>query len=234
MNTPCVCCGASSAHGLMVRAECPQAKVEQGANVIVVCLDMEGVLTPEIWVEFASQVGIEELTLTTRDEPDYDKLMQRRILLLERHGVRLADIQRVIERLGPLPGAREFLSELRARYQAVILSDTYYEFALPIMRQLDWPTLFCHRLETDAAGRVVGYRLRMRDQKRAAVAALRGLNFGTIAVGDSYNDISMLQEAQAGILFRPPVEIARQFPQFPVVSNYSELAAAIGEAAAHI
>jgi phosphoserine/homoserine phosphotransferase len=123
---------------------------------------------------------------------------------------------------------------LRTRYQAVILSDTYYEFAQPIMRQLDWPTLFCHGLETDAAGRIVGYRLRMHDQKRAAVAALRGLNFGTIAAGDSYNDISMLQEAQAGIFFRPPADIARQFPQFPVVSNYSELAAAIGEAAARL
>lgn len=202
--------------------------------MIVVCLDLEGVLAPEIWVEFASQVGIDELKLTTRDEPDYHKLMQRRLRLLEQHGLRLADIQRVIERLGPLPGAREFLSELRTRYQAVILSDTYYEFAQPIMRQLDWPTLFCHGLETDAAGRIVGYRLRMHDQKRAAVAALRGLNFGTIAAGDSYNDISMLQEAQAGIFFRPPADIARQFPQFPVVSNYSELAAAIGEAATRL
>lgn len=202
--------------------------------MIVVCLDLEGVLAPEIWVEFASQVGIDELKLTTRDEPDYHKLMQRRLLLLERHGLRLADIQRAIEGLGPLPGAREFLSELRTRYQAVILSDTYYEFAQPIMRQLDWPTLFCHCLETDAAGRIVGYRLRMHDQKRAAVAALRALNFGTIAAGDSYNDISMLQEAQAGIFFRPPADIARQFPQFPVVSNYSELAAAIGEAAARL
>jgi phosphoserine / homoserine phosphotransferase len=202
--------------------------------LIVVCLDLEGVLAPEIWVEFAAQVGIDELKLTTRDEPDYDKLMQRRLSLLQQHGLRLPDIQRVIERLGPLPGAREFLSALRARYQAVILSDTFYEFALPIMRQLDWPTLFCHRLDTDAAGRVVGYRLRMRDQKRAAVAALRSLNFGTIAVGDSYNDTSMLQEAQAGVFFRPPAQITRQFPQFPVVSSYSELRAAIEEAAARL
>ena len=202
--------------------------------MIVVCLDLEGVLAPEIWVEFASQVGIDELKLTTRDEPDYDKLMQHRLRLLERHGLRLPDIQHVIERLGPLPGAREFLSELRARHQAVILSDTYYEFALPIMRQLDWPTLFCHRLDTDAAGRIVGYRLRMRDQKRAAVAALRSLNFGTIAVGDSYNDTSMLQEAQAGVFFRPPADIARQFPRFPVASSYPELRAAIEEAAARL
>lgn len=202
--------------------------------MIVVCLDLEGVLAPEMWVEFASQVGIEELTLTTRDEPDYDKLMRRRLALLERHGFRLPDIQRVIERLGPLPGARDFLGGLRVRYQVVILSDTYYEFALPIMRQLDWPTLFCHRLDTDAAGRIVGYRLRMPDQKRAAVAALRGLNFGTIAAGDSYNDTSMLQEAHSGIFFRPPPAVARQFPQFPVVSDYAELTAAIDEAAARI
>jgi phosphoserine / homoserine phosphotransferase len=202
--------------------------------LIIVCLDLEGVLAPEIWVEFASHVGVEELKLTTRDEPDYDKLMRRRLQLLERDGVRLPDIQRVIEHLGPLPGARQFLGRLRARYQVVILSDTYYEFALPIMRQLDWPTLFCHRLDTDAAGRIVGYRLRMQDQKRAAVAALRGLNFGTIAVGDSYNDTSMLQEAQAGIFFCPPVEVARQFPQFPVASNYAELDVAIEEAACRI
>jgi phosphoserine / homoserine phosphotransferase len=210
-----------------------EAKTRRSA-LIVVCLDLEGVLAPEMWVEFASQVGIEELTLTTRDEPDYDKLMRRRLALLERHGLRLPDIQGVIERLGPLPGAREFLGGLRARYQVVILSDTYYEFALPIMRQLDWPTLFCHRLDTDAAGRIVGYRLRMPDQKRAAVAALRGLNFGTIAAGDSYNDTSMLQEAHSGIFFRPPLAVARQFPQFLVVSDYAGLTAAIDEAAARI
>jgi phosphoserine/homoserine phosphotransferase len=202
--------------------------------LIVVCLDLEGVLAPEMWVEFAVHAGIEELKLTTRDEPDYDKLMRRRLHVLERNGMRLPDIQRVIERLGPLPGAAEFLGQLRARYQIVILSDTYYEFALPIMRQLNWPTLFCHRLDTDADGRIVGYRLRMPDQKRAAVAALRGLNFGTIAAGDSYNDTSMLQQAHAGIFFRPPAQIARQFPQFPVVSNYAELTAAIDQAAARI
>lgn len=202
--------------------------------MIVVCLDLEGVLAPEIWVEVASQIGIDELKLTTRDEPDYDKLMRRRLLLLEQNGLRLPDIQRVIEGLGALPGAREFLGHLRARHQVVILSDTYYEFAQPIMRQLEWPMLFCHRLDTDSAGRITGYRLRMQDQKRAAVAALRSLNFGTIAVGDSYNDTSMLQEADAGIFFRPPAQIARQFPQFPVVSNYSELEAAIEQAVARI
>jgi phosphoserine / homoserine phosphotransferase len=204
------------------------------AALIVLCIDLEGVLAPEIWVEFASHVGIDELKLTTRDEPDYDKLMRRRLHLLERNGLRLPDIQRVIETLGPLPGAREFLGGLRTRYQVVILSDTYYEFAQPIMRQLDWPTLFCHRLDTDAAGRIVDYRLRMQDQKRAAVAALRGLNFGTIGVGDSYNDTSMLKEAHAGVFFRPPANVAGQFPQFPVASNYADLRAAIDEAAARI
>ncbi len=202
--------------------------------MIVVCLDLEGVLAPEMWIEFASHVGIDELKLTTRDEPDYDKLMRRRLHLLERNGLHLPDIQRVIEGLGPLPGAHEFLGDLRVRYQVVILSDTYYEFAQPIMRQLDWPTLFCHRLETDAAGRIVDYRLRMQDQKRAAVAALRGLNFGTIAVGDSYNDTSMLKEAHAGIFFRPPANVVEQFPQFPVASNYADLRAAIDGAAARI
>jgi phosphoserine/homoserine phosphotransferase len=202
--------------------------------LIVVCLDLEGVLAPEIWVEFAAHVGIDELKLTTRDEPDYDKLMRRRLQVLERHGLRLPDIQRVIESLGPLAGARAFLDQLRTRYQAVILSDTFYEFALPIMGQLDWPTLFCHHLETDASGQITGFRLRMRDPKRAAVAAFRGLNFGTIAVGDSYNDTSMLQEAHAGVFFRPPASVAEQFPQFPVAQSYSQLRAAIDEAAARI
>ena len=191
--------------------------------MIVVCLDLEGVLAPEIWIEFASHVGIDELKLTTRDEPDYDKLMRRRLNILERNGLRLPDIQRVIEGLGPLPGAREFLDELRTRYQVVILSDTYYEFTQPIMRQLDWPTLFCHRLDTDAAGQIVGYRLRMKDQKRAAVAAFRGLNFGTIAVGDSYNDTSMLQAAHAGFFSdRQPTwpGNSRSSPWRPVTAIY--------------
>ncbi len=202
--------------------------------MIIVCLDLEGVLGPEIWIEFAAQVGIEELKLTTRDEPDYDKLMRRRLQILEQNSLRLPDIQRVIERLGPLPGARAFVGELRTHYQVVILSDTFYEFAQPIMRQLDWPTLFCHRLDTRPDGRIAGYRLRMKDQKRAAVAAFRGLNFGTIAVGDSYNDTSMLQEADAGVFFRPPASIAGQFPQFPVARDYVELRSAIDRAAARI
>jgi len=202
--------------------------------MIVVCLDLEGVLAPEMWVEFATHVGIEELKLTTRDEPDYDKLMRHRMRILERNGMRLSDIQAVVDTLGPLPGAREFLDALRTRYQAVILSDTYYEFVLPIMRQLDWPTLFCHHLQTDASGRIVGYRLRMKDQKRAAVSAFRDLNFGTIAVGDSYNDTAMLQQAHAGVFFRPPPNVVAEFPQFRVASDYAELRAVIDEAAARI
>ena len=202
--------------------------------MIVVCLDLEGVLAPEIWIELASHAGIDELKLTTRDEPDYDKLMCRRLLILERNGLRLPDIQHVVENLGPLPGAREFLDGLRARYQAVILSDTYYEFVQPIIRQLGWPTLFCHHLDTDGAGRISGYRLRMKDQKRAAVAAFRGLNFGTIAAGDSYNDTSMLQAADAGVFFRPPSNVAEQFPQFPVATTYDELRAMIDRAAGRI
>ena len=202
--------------------------------MIVVCLDLEGVLAPEIWVEFAKRVGVEELKLTTRDEPDYDKLMRHRLALLERNALRLPDIQRVVDSLGPLPGARAFLGELRTHYQVAILSDTYYELAMPIMRQLDWPTLFCHHLETDASGRIVGYRLRMKDQKRAAVAALRALNFGTIAVGDSYNDTTMLQQAHAGVFYRPPANVIKEFPQFRVAADYVELRTAIDEAAAQI
>jgi phosphoserine / homoserine phosphotransferase len=198
----------------------------------IVCLDLEGVLAPEIWVEFARATGLEELKRTTREEPDYDKLMRGRLSVLDRERLRLPDIQRVVEGLGPLPGARAFLDALRRDYQLVILSDTFYEFAMPIMRQLGDPTLFCHRLESDGEGRVTGYRLRMKDQKRAAVAAFRALHFRTIAAGDSYNDASMLQEADAGIFFRPPPNVVADFPQFPVVNDYAALRAAIDAAAA--
>jgi phosphoserine/homoserine phosphotransferase len=198
----------------------------------IVCLDLEGVLAPEIWIEFAEHAGIPELKRTTRDEPNYDVLMHYRLGLLDHHGLRLPDIQRVIERLSPLPGAREFLDALRCRYQVVILSDTFYEFALPLMQHLGAPTLFCHRLIADGDGRLIDYQLRMKDQKRAAVAAFRALNFGTIAAGDSYNDTSMLKEADAGIFFRPPASIAAEFPQFPVTQEYPELRAAIDAAAA--
>ena len=189
----------------------------------IVCLDLEGVLVPEIWIEFSKRTNIPELSRTTRDEPDYDKLMRARIALLLRHKLGLRDIQKVIDEMRPLEGAREFLDKLRAKTQVVILSDTYYEFAAPLMRQLGYPTLFCHKLVIDDAGRVSDYQLRMRDHKRASVAAFRALNFHTIAAGDSYNDTAMLGEAHAGILFHPPQNVIDEFPQFPVTRSYAEL-----------
>ena len=198
----------------------------------LICLDLEGVLIPEIWIEVSKRTGIAALARTTRDEPDYDKLMRYRLDLLRHHGLRLSDIQQVIATMAPLTGAATFLDALRARYQVVILSDTFYEFAGPLMRLLGRPTLLCHQLETDAHGYVTGYRLRMADQKRAAVRAFRGLNYRVIAAGDSYNDTAMLAEADAGIFFRPPPAIAQQFPQFAVTQTYAELETAIGAAAA--
>jgi phosphoserine/homoserine phosphotransferase len=192
---------------------------------------MEGVLVPEIWIEFSQRTKIPELGRTTRDEPDYDKLMRARIALLEKHKLGLRDIQAVIGEMRPLQGAREFLDALRARTQVVILSDTYYEFATPLMQQLGYPTLFCHELVTDQEGRVRDYRLRMRDHKRASVAAFRSLNFHTIAVGDSYNDTTMLGAAHAGILFRPPGNVVAEFPQFAVARTYEELAREIDRVA---
>ncbi len=200
----------------------------------IVCLDLEGVLVPEIWIAFSERTGIPELRRTTRDEPDYDKLMRFRLDLLRRHKLGLPDIQRVIRELGPMPGAKDFLDRLRTRYQVLILSDTFYEFAMPLMAQLGVPTLFCHRLETDANGFVVNYRLRMPDQKRASVRALKSIAFQVIAAGDSYNDTAMLGEAHAGILFRPPQNVVDEFPQFPVVRDYAGLAAEIDAASARI
>jgi phosphoserine/homoserine phosphotransferase len=202
--------------------------------VIVVCLDLEGVLIPEIWIEVARRTGVEALQRTTRDEPDYDALMRYRLEILAREKLRLADIEAVIADMGPLAGAPEFLDALRQRHQLVILSDTFYEFARPLMRQLGSPTLLCHRLEVDADGFVSNYRLRMPDQKRSAVEAFRGLNFAVVAAGDSYNDTSMLGAANAGIFFRPPASIAAQFPQYPVTQDYAALAAAIEQAAARL
>ncbi len=196
----------------------------------LVCLDLEGVLVPEIWIAFSERTGIPELRRTTRDEPDYDRLMRYRIDLLRRHRLGLPDIQAVIRGMGPLPGAKAFLDELRRRYQVVILSDTFYEFAMPLMEQLGLPTLFCHRLETDADGFVTGYRLRLAEGKRAAVRALKALNFRVTAAGDSYNDTAMLLEADAGILFRPPQNVVDEFPQLPVVRDYDALMAAIAGA----
>ncbi len=197
----------------------------------VVCLDLEGVLVPEIWIEFSKRTGIAELSRTTRDEPDYDKLMRFRIDCLARHNLKLADIQRVIDSMGPMEGARAFLDRLREQYQVFILSDTFYEFASPLMRQLGWPSLLCHRLEIDAQGAVQGWRLRMPDQKRAAVNALKALNFQVFAAGDSYNDTAMLGAADAGFFFHPPAAIVAQFPHFPVTYSYEALGAAIDAAA---
>lgn len=196
----------------------------------VVCLDLEGVLVPEIWIEFSRRTGIVELARTTRDEPDYDKLMRFRTDLLARHGLKLADIQAVIEDMGPMAGAREFLDALRTRFQVLILSDTFYEFADPLMRQLGRPTLLCHRLETDAQGFVTRHVLRMPNPKKAAVEALKSLNFTVIAAGDSYNDTAMLGAAHAGFFIHPPESIVAQFPQFPVTRSYEQLAARIDEA----
>jgi phosphoserine/homoserine phosphotransferase len=202
--------------------------------VQLVCLDLEGVLVPEIWITFAERTGIPELRRTTRDEPDYDKLMRYRLDLLRQHKLGLPDIQRVIASMGPMEGAKDFLDALRERYQVVMLSDTFYEFGMPLMRQLGMPTLFCHRLETDAQGFVVAYQLRMPNQKAEAVKAFRGLNFQVIAAGDSYNDTAMLSEAHAGILFRPPQNVIAEFPQFPVVRDYAGLRSAIDAAARRI
>ena len=202
--------------------------------MLIVCLDLEGVLIPEVWVEFARRSGIGSLTRTTRDEPDYDKLMRFRLRTLAEHGMKIGDIEKVIGDMSPLSGAREFLDDLRAAYQVVILSDTFYEFARPLMKQLAWPTLMCHRLVVAPDGEVADYRLRIPDQKRAAVEAFKALNFGVVAAGDSYNDTAMLGAADAGFFIHPPAAIADQFPQFPVMKDYAALRAAIDAAAARI
>ena len=189
----------------------------------IACLDLEGVLVPEIWINVAERTGIDALRITTRDEPDYDVLMRKRLGILAEHGLGLADIQAVIGELTPLEGAPDFVDWLRERFQVVILSDTFYEFASPLMRQLGFPTLFCHKLVIDAQGRVADYTLRQSDPKRRAVEAFHALNFQVIAAGDSYNDTSMLGAADAGILFRPPDNVIAEFPQFPVTRSYPEL-----------
>ena len=189
----------------------------------IACLDLEGVLVPEIWIAFAEITGIKELRATTRDIADYDVLMQQRLRLLDKHGLGLAEIQAVIADLRPLEGAHDFLDWLHARFQVVILSDTFYEFSQPLMRQLGWPTLLCHRLVVDDAGKVTGYKLRQKDSKGEGVKAFHGLHFRVIAAGDSYNDTTMLEEADAGILFRAPDNVIAAFPQYPAVHSYDEL-----------
>ncbi len=187
------------------------------------CLDLEGVLIPEIWINFAEKTGIEELKATTRDIPDYDVLMKQRLRILDEHKLGYDEIQEVIETLSPIEGAPEFVDWLRERFQVIILSDTFYEFSQPLMRQLGFPTLFCHRLEIDDNGRVVDYKLRQKDPKRESVKAFHGLNYRVIATGDSYNDTSMLSEAEQGILFKAPQNVIDEFPQFPSVSTYEDL-----------
>lgn len=189
----------------------------------IACLDLEGVLVPEIWIGFAEKTGIDELRATTRDIPDYDVLMRQRLALLDQHGLGLPDIQEVISTMTPMPGAKEFIDWLKERFQLIILSDTFYEFSQPLMRQLDFPTLFCHRLVADGSGRIVDYKLRQKDPKRQSVKALHALNFRVIASGDSYNDTTMLEEADAGILFRAPANVIEEFPQYPAVHSYEDL-----------
>jgi phosphoserine/homoserine phosphotransferase len=187
----------------------------------IVTLDMEGVLTPEIWIAVSEKTGIPELRRTTRDEPDYDKLMRGRLAILDQHGLKLSDIQGVIGTLQPLSGAKEFLDDLRSFVQVVILSDTFEQFAAPLLRQLNYPTLLCHQLVVDN-DRIVDYKLRIRDQKREAVAAFKRMNYNVIAGGDSFNDTAMLAEADKGILFHAPEAVKAQFPQFPAIETYAD------------
>ena len=196
---------------------------EAVAHQSIVTLDVEGVLIPEIWIAAAERSGIDELRRTTRDEPDYDVLMRGRLDLLAEHGLGMSDMVEVIASLTPLDGAREFLDELRSRTQVVLLSDTFEEFARPFMAQLGWPTVLCHRLEVDDEDRISEYRLRQPDQKRRAVQALHGLNYRVLAAGDSYNDTTMLAEADHGFLFRAPQNVIEEFPQFPALTEYDDL-----------
>jgi phosphoserine/homoserine phosphotransferase len=188
----------------------------------IVTLDLEGVLTPEIWITVVEKTKIPELRRTTRDEPDYDKLMRGRLALLDKHGLKLSDIQQVIGGLQPLPGAKEFLDELRSLVQVVILSDTFEQFATPLLRQLNWPTLLCHKLVVEN-DRIVDYKLRVPDQKKKAVAAFKSLNYHVISAGDSYNDTAMLLEANAGFLIHAPEKVKKEFPQFKAVESHAEL-----------
>jgi phosphoserine/homoserine phosphotransferase len=189
----------------------------------IVCLDLEGVLVPEVWIAFAEKTGIPELRRTTRDEPDYDKLMRGRIEILDRHDLRLPDIQDVIATMAPLEGAADFLEELRSETQVIILSDTFSQFAQPLMKQLGWPTLFCHELVVEPSGRVADYRLRLPDGKKRSVEALKSIAFTVHAAGDSYNDTAMLGAADRGVLFSCPDNVAREFPQFRRTETYAEL-----------
>ena len=189
----------------------------------MICLDLEGVLVPEIWINVAKLTGIEELKATTRDIPDYDELMQQRLLILKKHKLGLKDIQSVIANMSPFPGAPEFLDWLRENFQVTILSDTFYDFAQPLMKQLGFPLILCHRLKISKNGMIEDYMLRQKDAKCESVKAFHSLKYTVFAAGDSYNDTAMLSEADAGILFCPPDNVIREFPQFPVATDYAEL-----------
>ena len=195
----------------------------------IVCLDMEGVLVPEIWIAFAEASGIPELTRTTRDEPDYDKLMRWRLGILKEHGLGLKEIQATIATINPLPGAKEFLDELRSLTQVVILSDTFEEFAKPLMKKLGWPTIFCNSLEVADSGEITGFKMRIKDSKLSTVRALQSIGYDTIASGDSYNDLDMIKASKAGFLFRTTERIKADYPQFPAFERFDDLLAAIKE-----
>ena len=190
---------------------------------IICCLDLEGVLIPEMWLSVAEKTKIKELEITTREEPDYDKLMQFRLGVMKKHRIKLSDVQTVITKMRPLPGAKVFLDKLRAKYQVIILSDTFSEFAQPLMKQLGWPTIFCHTLSVNSKGYISAYHLRQKDQKRKAVKALQRLNFYVQAVGDSYNDLTMLKSADKGVLFRTTDKIKKDCPKLPAIETYAQL-----------
>tara|TARA_B110000014_G_scaffold247026_1_gene220236 strand:- start:334 stop:945 length:612 start_codon:yes stop_codon:yes gene_type:complete len=197
---------------------------------MIACLDLEGVLLPEIWIKFAEKSGIDELKITTRNIPDYSTLMQKRLQILKVNKLKIDDIRDVIDTLEPLEGAKEFLGWLKTEFQVIILSDTFYEFSGPLMKQLGNPTLFCHQLIIDKNGNIIDFKLRQTDQKTKAVKALQGLNFKVVSAGDSYNDIGMLQQADSGILFCPPKNVANEFPQFPIAQNYQDFQVLLLEA----
>ena len=203
--------------------------------MLVVCSDLEGVLMPEVWINVAERTGIEALRRTTREEPDYDKLMRYRLEILDEHGITIDDIQEVIAEMEPLPGAKEFLDEIRSRWQLLVLSDTFYQFAAPMIVKLGMPTIYCHDLVIDEDSRMItGWKIRLEDQKRVTVEGLREMNFHTVAIGDSYNDTNMLGKANGGILFGPPQNVIDEFPQFPVVTDYAALMSEIERVASSL
>lgn len=196
----------------------------------IVCLDLEGVLVPEIWVAFAEETGIPELKKTTRDEPDYDKLMKWRLGILKEHGLGLKEIQETIAKIDPMPGAKEFLDELRSMTQVIIISDTFTQFAAPLMKKLGWPTIFCNSLEVAESGEITGYRMRVENSKYSTVKALQSIGFETIASGDSHNDLGMIKASKAGFLFKSTEQIKKDNPELPAYETYDELMEAIKKA----